>query len=81
MPFVPAPQEVDGDLAFKGVLSPELDSPLPVEVDVQEDSLTSSADVTTTLWRNHDPMTKPRPNDTYVLESGKTLFVLESCDH
>jgi len=48
MPFVPPPQGVDTDLAFKGVLSPGIDSPLPEDVNLQEDCLTSTTDVTST---------------------------------
>ena len=43
MPVVPPAQEVNADLAFKGVLSPETESPPPVD---NEDSAATTTQVT-----------------------------------
>ena len=48
MPVVPPAQEVDADLAFKGVLSPEMDSSPSADAEDAEDAAPSTTEATST---------------------------------
>ena len=63
MPVVPPAQEVDGDLAFKGVLSPELDSSPSADPDDAAPSTTeaTSTQIPLCIWLG------PLPRKTRVL--------------